>query len=519
MAGHNYWSFRTAETGSTSILFGVMALVLFAFIGGALDYARLLHARDRTSQALDSAVLAAGRTLQTETDAEAKALTVARVYFEEQIKQRFEVLTPVVEFTIGDNGLSIHGRATGKVNTPFMGVVGMRELPLAVDSSARLAVGGNGNSGLEISLMLDVTGSMCDGNSDPCQHGSKIDGLKTSANDLIDIVMRDHNEGNTRIALVPFSTRVRVASRDSGNIAQRMKNLTNLDDRWSGWIERCKHYTVVQTGSSEQATIGSCDELESVYVDDLKVFPCVSDRSGPQEFTDAAPGPNTWLNTHDGGRNPLSHDSSDTPIADGDHLGQRETDPANFTFGDPQEGVCGDVPPENVVIPLSNDKQMLKDHVEGLTANGSTSGALGTAWAWYMLSPNFGYVWPSASRPAPYSTLTETDANGNPKLRKIAVLMTDGLYNTYRSWKDFDASLVSNNAKRICANMKASGVEIFTVGFDLDSLPAGDRARAEDVLKTCGTDISHFYEAIDPERLRQSFRDIALKLSQLYIER
>ncbi len=95
--------------------------------------------------------------------------------------------------------------------------------------------------------------------------------------------------------------------------------------------------------------------------------------------------------------------------------------------------------------------------------------------------------------------------------------MTDGVYNTYRGWKDHDPVVVANNAKQICANMKAKGIEIFTIGFDLDSLPAAQKARAIDTLQTCGTDIDHFYNSIDPVQLKNAFRDIAMRLTTLFI--
>lgn len=97
--------------------------------------------------------------------------------------------------------------------------------------------------------------------------------------------------------------------------------------------------------------------------------------------------------------------------------------------------------------------------------------------------------------------------------------MTDGVYNVHRGSRGSDPVLVSDNAKQICTNMKAQGIEIYTVGFDLDALPAADNARAIDTLQSCGTDLSHFYEALDTAQLKQSFRDIAMQLSQLYIAR
>ena len=133
-----------------------------------------------------------------------------------------------------------------------------------------------------------------------------------------------------------------------------------------------------------------------------------------------------------------------------------------------------------------------------------------------MISPNWSGIWTGTSAPGSYADVAHA-AGEAPKLRKIAVLMTDGDYNTYRSWKDADAITVSNNAKAICANMKAQGIEIYTVGFDLDNLPPADRTRALDALQSCGTDINHFYNALSAEQLKQSFRDIALQLTTLHL--
>jgi hypothetical protein len=83
----------------------------------------------------------------------------------------------------------------------------------------------------------------------------------------------------------------------------------------------------------------------------------------------------------------------------------------------------------NSVYPLTDDKDTLKRRIDKLT----TAGHLGTAWSWYLLSPNWNSVLaqahPSAKPAGAYSDLTTKNAKGAPKLRKIAVLMTDGDYN------------------------------------------------------------------------------------------
>jgi hypothetical protein len=70
---------------------------------------------------------------------------------------------------------------------------------------------------------------------------------------------------------------------------------------------------------------------------------------------------------------------------------------------------------------LTSDKATLSSRINSLTVTGVTAGQIGIAWGWYTLAPGFSSLWPPASQPQPY---------GSPNLKKIAVLMTDGEFNT-----------------------------------------------------------------------------------------
>ncbi|HEY8195236.1 MAG TPA: VWA domain-containing protein, partial [Hyphomicrobium sp.] len=167
-------------------------------------------------------------------------------------------------------------------------------------------------------------------------------------------------------------------------------------------------------------------------------------------------------------------------------------------------------------LPLTNDKNALTSKINGLQLAGSTAGHVGTAWAWYMLSPNWASLWSSSSTPAAYNT---------PKLQKIAVLMTDGEYNTQYTTNgvpDNSNSLtvcpnaangVCSSAQAIsqCTAMKAKGIEVYTVGFMLDN------QTAVNTLSSCATDASHFYNSSTGDALKAAFKDIALKISTLYL--
>ena len=170
------------------------------------------------------------------------------------------------------------------------------------------------------------------------------------------------------------------------------------------------------------------------------------------------------------------------------------------------------------MIPLSSDKVALKNIVQSLAAGGTTAGHMGTAWAWYALSENFNSLWPTVSAARPYSDLATTTVNGLPLLKKIAILMTDGDYNTEycNGVSDQALSCTANNgtsqnqAAALCTAMKAKGIEVYTIGAQVTST-------AKTFLQSCATDASHYYDATNGAILAQAFKDISSKLIRPFL--
>ena len=107
--------------------------------------------------------------------------------------------------------------------------------------------------------------------------------------------------------------------------------------------------------------------------------------------------------------------------------------------------------------------------------------------------------------------------------------MTDGEYNTHYdangiNTEDDRAGAAANGssavqAKALCSAMKAKGIEVYTVGFG-----DGITSSAKAMLTNCASDSDNplspkFYVAKNEEELRQAYRDIALKLSSLYLSK
>jgi Flp pilus assembly protein TadG len=165
--------------------------------------------------------------------------------------------------------------------------------------------------------------------------------------------------------------------------------------------------------------------------------------------------------------------------------------------------------PNATVLPMTSDKGLLKRTVDSYQADGSTAGHLGTAWAWYLLSPNWASIWPSASAPAPYR---------DGKTTKVAVLMTDGIYNTIGgvSFGDNSAQAVqsSQEARTLCRAMKNEGILVYTVGFQL-----GNASLPIQTLRECASEDRNFFRAENGQDLRAAFREIGEQITTLRLSR
>jgi Flp pilus assembly protein TadG len=155
--------------------------------------------------------------------------------------------------------------------------------------------------------------------------------------------------------------------------------------------------------------------------------------------------------------------------------------------------------PDAEVIAMTDNKSTLKNAVKNYTYGDYTAGHLGTAWAYYLLSPNWSSIWPNASKPTAYN-----DNNS----KKIAVLMTDGKYNTVNSNPGNDAAS-RKFAKDTCAAMKLDGITIYTIGFKLDDVDA------KATMQACASDPAKALLAENGAQLTGVFNSIANQITSL----
>ena len=168
---------------------------------------------------------------------------------------------------------------------------------------------------------------------------------------------------------------------------------------------------------------------------------------------------------------------------------------------------AGACPTDAKIQAMTSDARLLRDTINSWNVSTSTAGHLGTAWAWYLISPEWSAIWPNAARPAPYN---------DPRTMKVAILMTDGIYNTVGGASDGDYGRTAAQSVQLaldtCTAMKAKGITVYTVGFEA---PADAKA----TLRACASGDGKFYDATDGDKLRASFRAIANEINNLRLAR
>ncbi len=261
-----------------------------------------------------------------------------------------------------------------------------------------------------------------------------------------------------------------------GSVGPAYSNYTSGGSAWCTTLG-CEYYYFTNAQNNDRA---------------LRISPCVSERVGSHQYTDAAP------STKYVGR---VYKSS------------------------------GNTCPSAEIMPLSIDKAALKDSIDDYVASGSTAGQIGIAWGWYMLAPNFSYLFPADSAAAPYD---------DDETTKVIVIMTDGEFNTpyYNSVVARDAgnpggSCQSNNGSGSCADkinqnsqngdtytqstnlcdaMKDAGVIVYMIGFDIS-----DSEDVSDMMMDCASGPDYVFFAATGDELKQIYRDIGSEITKLHI--
>ncbi len=200
LLGRTCRSLRTDRGGNVTLIFALSAIPLVGAVAVAVDYSRGNSARTAMQASLDATTLMISREALDLKSAQVQSK--AKDYFKAQftrtdvrgLKLSFELITN------GPGDFTVVGEATSKMDTSMSMVLGQKKMDLRATSQVRW-----GFKALELALALDNTGSMASKN--------KMVELKAAAKLLFETLKKNSKvSGDTKIAIVPFSTVVNVGT-------------------------------------------------------------------------------------------------------------------------------------------------------------------------------------------------------------------------------------------------------------------------------------------------------------------
>ncbi|WP_297510529.1 TadE/TadG family type IV pilus assembly protein [uncultured Caulobacter sp.] len=531
------------QRGAIAVQFAFLALPLSVLVFGLVDVSRVSLQRRQMQDALDAATLMAARSSAV-TDADLD--TVGDAAFLTEITGMNLGLTATSSTFATGAGNKVIGTATGTIKPIIANLWTGANITVTARSEVVRSV-----NKLEVALVLDNTGSMA--SKLGSTNTKKIDALKSAAKSLVNTLAaaagRASDTDAVKISVVPFSMTVNVgsiyqtASWMSGtqpsaygsdvfaSSQNRFTLLSNLGLTWAGCVEsRPDPYDIQDTAPSS----GTPATLFVPFFapdepDDNTVYYDSWNRWRDARTVWGGDIQNNWItNDKNSSTDWFTRQAEPNKYAASNKAAVISDAKTGTNYG-PNAG-CG----LTNLLRLTNVRtaagaQTVNDKLDQMIANGNTNIAMGAMWGWHTLSPN-----------APFA---DGAAYGTPKTQKIMVLLTDGdntnddyyvpngsIYTGYgymwqkRLKNSSNVALDENSSEtdrrdaidsrqaQVCANAKAAGVLIYSIGVGVSSHSKGN-------LQACASRSDMYYDVTDATQLSAVFNSIAGAIQNLRISK
>ncbi len=494
------------------LIFALASTAVVGSVGAAVDIGRGQMVQAKLQNAVDSAGLAAGATLNT-SDLTAVATKYVNLNFAQN--SMGATLGPV-KAVLSQDQKTVTVTASATVDTAMMKVFGKNTITINASTEVVRA-----SKGMELILVLDNTGSMNSAVNSSNSNTSKLSALKTAVagtNGMLDILYGPSNDKaeNLWIGVVPFSQAVNIGTSTSW-VSANSNDWGNPAQPWQGCV------------MSRSGTYDMGDDVPAATVAGTMFTSYFSPSTGTVKTPTSGTGVsgtcsgglNAWKCTvTSNNKNKLTYDYAYYNSL-GDNKGPNALCPQQVT-------------------PMVAEKATIKAAVNSMTAAGSTFINTGMAWGQRMLSPKWRGLWGGQMNtnklPLDYKA---------PLMNKVVVLMTDGM-NSFSSSNFTTYGLLSANqlgttktmndgyaynvsAEKVlddktlaaCNAMKANGVIIYTIGFGQDD--KNDFSSSTSVngplLKACASADSYYFLAPTNADLLKAFHAIGDSLANLRISK
>jgi Flp pilus assembly protein TadG len=520
--GKNLRKLWSCDSGAVAPLVGVCAIMLVGAVAVAVDVGRGQVAQSKLQAALDSAGLAAGAVVSQTLDDETLKDEGWKYLQENFAGQTIDATITYEDFDVelSDDDRLVTLTARASLPTTFMKIFGHDTMNVAARTEITREM-----TGLEIVLVLDVTGSMCQPNC------AKRDAMRTGAKNLVEKMLGDASENNVDdlfIGIVPFSQAVNIGTTRTGWL--------------SDWATRSAQDNCVGWNHANWSHTHSAGENPRYCPTN---GPNVSTRTWPLTLVD------DWMFSSNAGwyfqhawggcveaRHVDGEDVTDTPPSeagfpayfapDTSSSGGNDWRSSSGAYQVNSSRSANKGCPPAVVVPMTNDKATLDTAIDNLNVAGYTMLPVGASWGWRMLSPKWEGLWggdmDANNLPLPYD---------EPLMDKVIVFMTDGdndmppagdpTYLAYGRLSDGYLGTTNETAAQaeldsrfaqICQAMEDEGIKIYTI-----SLGAGVAADSRELLKDCASLEPYYFHAADGTELIQKFNEVADALSKLRVSK
>ena len=436
--------------GATVLVWAFALVPILIGVGASVDISRAYLAKSRLEMALDTAGLAAAAGTTTEAEIQ----EIAQKFFEANYPDN--ALGTPGPLNVSIEGSKILLSANAALNPIIMQAFGYEEMQVAAVSEVT-------RQGLEVVLVLDNTGSM---------RGSKMASLRQASQDFLDIVFASPDLlTNLKVGIVPYSAAVNVGAAAPDlltmPVGPGVYDPTD-EEKWKGCL------------------------LARSYPDDVQDTDMISGNKW-ERYLWPSGADNLWPPT--------------------------DTDPDLCNDGTGPNLGC-----PTAITPLTNDQDVLNTAVDDLEAwcRGGTFSNIGMMWGWRVLSPEL-----------PFDEGLDYDT---PGFNKAAILMTDGVNGYYKppgspftsdysayervsegnlgtTSKSASTGILNNRLAETCENMKAEGILIYTITFNLSN------GTTKNLYRDCATDDDMYFDSPSGADLSNTFKEIANRLVNLRVSK
>lgn len=442
------------KSAATAAMFAIMLPVLIGSIGMAVDISRAYLVQARLSHALDAAALAAAASASGYEDILAKL----QQFFDANYPP--EKIGVTYNLHLEVNGDDVSASADADYNTTFLRVLGINNITVKAATTVQRQI-----KGIEVAMVLDVTGSMSTNNN--------IGALRDATSRFLEIMYARDASGDpsptrtpfVKVGIVPFATSVNVGPYGLGkNPDGSSYDTAFVSNPKNIAFEPYEHYT---TSATQYLGWRGCI-LENSYPSDT------TDHEGPWKMY-------RWC-----------RNSSDSAVCDTDSKGKPKNNPNNS---------C----PRAYIQPLTNDLDKLDLEVSRLQANGNTLGNIGMVWGYRVISPEY-----------PFTEGADWD---DKEWRKAVIIMTDGentqntTYSGYGVNSSVTPSQMNSRFEEVCTELKDKGVTVYTIIFT-----SGIPTSTKRMFERCATTPDKYHYAPEQSDLYEVFESIARELSNLHIK-